>query len=141
LGLLPTETTFISEKATYQVRARVTGRTAWLANLLEHDLHGYEIHIGHTDSASTWLEIDTRNGVPCEFSDGSISADGRIWGCYLHGLFGNTAFRHAWLTSLGWIPKSISQAVDQLETSLDYLAEGVNASVNIHGIEKIIWAD
>ncbi|RPJ16976.1 MAG: cobyric acid synthase, partial [Chloroflexi bacterium] len=144
LGLLPTETFFIPEKATYQVHARVTGQTAWLAGLSECDLQGYEIHMGRTNSASTWLQIDTRNGMPCEFSDGSMTANGRVWGCYLHGLFGNPAFRQAWLTSLGWSPKNQSlalQAVDQLERSLDYLADEVEAALDIQEIERIIWAD
>lgn len=143
LGLLPTETFFVPEKATYQVHAQVMGGSAWLANLSEHDLQGYEIHMGRTNSVSTWLKIDTRNGVPCEFSDGSITPDGRVWGCYLHGLFGNTALRHAWLTSLGWSPKGQSlapRAMDQLEASLDYLANEVEAAVDMKEVERIIWA-
>jgi adenosylcobyric acid synthase len=144
LGLLLIETFFLPEKATYQVHARVTGRTAWLANLSEPDLQGYEIHMGRTNGASTWLKIDTRNGMPCEFLDGSLSANGRVWGCYLHGLFGNTVFRHAWLTSLGWMPESQSlapRAVDPLERSLDHLADEVETAVDIHEIERMIWAD
>jgi adenosylcobyric acid synthase len=143
LGLLPTETFFIPEKATYQVHAQVTGRTAWLASLSESDLQGYEIHMGRTNSTSTWLKINTRNTIPCEFSDGAITADGRVWGCYLHGLFRNTAFRHAWLTSLGWIPKNqllAPQAIDPLEKSLAYLADEVEAAVDINEIQRIIWA-
>jgi adenosylcobyric acid synthase len=142
LGLLPTETSFISEKATCQVHARVTGRTAWLASLSEPELQGYEIHMGRTTGSSPWLQIHRRNGMPCEFSEGSITADGRVWGCYLHGLFGNTAFRHAWLTSLGWSPRSQSIALDvQLEKSLDDLAEEVEAAVKLHEIERMIWAE
>ncbi|MGE5775716.1 MAG: cobyric acid synthase CobQ, partial [Chloroflexota bacterium] len=142
LGLLLTETFFIPEKATYQVHAQVTGRTAWLASLAECELQGYEIHMGRTDSASTWLEIDTRNGTPCNLADGSMSSDGRIWGCYLHGLFGNTAFRHAWLTSLGWKPGSQSiNPQAELEASLDHLADEVEAVIDIHEIERMIWAD
>jgi adenosylcobyric acid synthase len=145
LGLLPIATTFLPEKATYQVRARVTGRTAWLADLPECDLQGYEIHMGRTNSISTWLKINMRNGIPCEFSDGCMTADGRVWGCYLHGLFGNTPFRHAWLASLGWSPDEGSspapQAVDPLETSLSYLAKEVEATVDIHEIERMIWAE
>ena len=98
--------------------------------------------MGRTDSASTWLKIDTRNGVPCEFSDGTITSDGRVWGCYLHGLFGNTALRHAWLTSLGWMPGSQPLSPQaQLEKSLDHLADEVEAAVDIHEIERMIWAD
>jgi adenosylcobyric acid synthase len=141
LGLLPTETFFIPEKATYQVHAHVTGRNSWLANLSESDLQGYEIHMGRTNITSPWLKINTRNGMPCEISDGSISADGRIWGCYLHGLFRNTAFRHAWLTSLGWTRALSPQAADPLEKSLAYLADEVQAAIDIREIERIIWAD
>jgi adenosylcobyric acid synthase len=141
LGLLPIETIFIPEKATYQVHAQVIGQNAWLASLPACNLQGYEIHMGRTNSPSTWLKISMRNGVPCEISDGSITTDGKIWGCYLHGLFSNTAFRHAWLTSLGWIPKRqspASQAVDPLEKTLDYLADEVEAAVDIREIERMI---
>ncbi len=144
LGFFPIETCFLPEKATYQVHAQVTGRTAWLANLSECELQGYEIHMGRTDSLSAWLKINTRNGMRCEILDGSITADGKVWGCYLHGLFGNTAFRHAWLTSLGWIPprqSSTTQAVYPLETSLTYLADEVEAAIDIREIERMIWVE
>lgn len=143
LKLLPIETFFLREKATYQVHAKVTGRTAWLKNLSDCEVQGYEIHMGSTNGPSTWLKIYTRNGSPCEFLDGSMNADGQVWGCYLHGLFGNTAFRHAWLTSLGWIPKhqsSIAQETDQLEKSLNHLADQVEAVIDMREVERIIWA-
>lgn len=141
LGFLPVETVFLPEKATYQVHVQVTGQSTWLADLSDFDLQGYEIHMGRSDSLSTWLKINTRNGVHCEISDGSISGDGKIWGCYLHGLFGNTSFRHAWLRSLGWIPTSsspVSRTVDLLERSLTYLSEEVKAAIDIREIEQII---
>ncbi len=138
LGLLPIETFFLSEKATYQVHAHVAGRIAWLADVSECELQGYEIHMGRTTSASIWLEIDTRNGMPGNFPDGSMTADGKVWGCYLHGLFGNTAFRHAWLTSLGWSPKDVSHAANQLEMSLAALANEVEAAVDMDQIERMI---
>lgn len=100
--------------------------------------------MGRTNSASAWLRIETRNGVPCESLDGSMNADGRVWGCYLHGLFTNTGFRHAWLRSLGWMPQSqvsASPVVDPVEQSLTYLAQEVEATVDIHQIERMIWAD
>jgi adenosylcobyric acid synthase len=141
LGFLPVETFFLPEKATYQVHVQVTGQSPWLEGLSDCDLQGYEIHMGRTDSLSTWLKINTRNGMHCEISDGSISSDGKIWGCYLHGLFGNSSFRHAWLSSLGWIPKSpfpASQTVDPLERSLTYLSEEVEAAIDIREIERIL---
>jgi adenosylcobyric acid synthase len=140
LGFFPIETFFLPEKATYQVHAQVIGQASWLASLSGCDLQGYEIHMGRTNNLSPWLRINTRNGMGCEILDGSISADGKVWGCYLHGLFGNTAFRHAWLTSLGWTPTyhSSAQAVDPLETSLTYLADEVEVAIDIHEIERMI---
>jgi hypothetical protein len=58
-------------------------------------------------------------------------------------LFSNTEFRHAWLTSLGWISKGQSfapQEVDHLEESLAYLSDEVEAAVDSSEIERIIWA-
>lgn len=141
LGFFPIETFFLPEKATYQVQAQVMGQNAWLAGLFAFDLQGYEIHMGRTNSHSTWLQINTRNGIRSEVSDGSITADGKVWGCYLHGLFGNAAFRHAWLASLGWIPAFESPAeptVDLLEASLTYLSDEVEAAIDIREIEAMI---
>ena len=144
LGFLPTETFFLPEKATYQVYAQVTGQNTWLENLSMYDLQGYEIHMGRTSSDSAWLKVHTRNGMACEFSEGSITADGRVWGCYLHGLFRNIALRHAWLTSLSWVPERQSfalQAIEPLENSLAYLSHEVEAAVDMDELERIIWAD
>ena len=35
-----------------------------------------------------------------EVEDGAISADGRVWGTYLHGLFDNDGFRRRFIDSL-----------------------------------------
>ena len=40
--------------------------------------------------------------------DGAVSADGRVEGTYLHGLFGSDAFRRAWLASFGQTPSSFA---------------------------------
>jgi adenosylcobyric acid synthase len=58
---------------------------------------GYEIHLGHTDGPDcqrSWLNLDGRG-------EGAASPDGRIRGCYLHGLFAADAFRTAFLQELG----------------------------------------
>ncbi|MDP5361561.1 MAG: cobyric acid synthase CobQ, partial [Paracoccaceae bacterium] len=58
---------------------------------------GYEIHIGTTtgpDCARAWLSIDGRG-------EGAASANGRVKGCYLHGLFAADAFRSAFMADLG----------------------------------------
>jgi len=66
-----------------------------------HDAHGlpvrgYEMHMGRTVGIDCTRPFLTLAGQP----DGAISADGRIMGCYLHGLFASDAFRSAFLARL-----------------------------------------
>ena len=39
-------------------------------------------------------------------ADGAVVADGRVMGCYLHGLFAGDAFRRAFLARLGGARRS-----------------------------------
>ena len=138
LGLLAAETTFLAEKTTHQARARVLGGPGWLAGAAGQELAGYEIHMGATAVAQgNWLEIVQRSGAAVSAADGAASPDGRIWGCYLHGLFGNDAFRHAWLRSLGWQAAGASQAL-LLDASLNALADAVEAALNMPQLDQII---
>lgn len=134
LGLLPIMTTFSDEKATYQVRAKILG----FASLAGVTIEGYEIHMGETHGQNQWLEITSRNGEAVRVPDGSISPNGKVWGCYLHGLFHNDSFRHAWLKSLGWEGSGVSQN-DALENSLNALADAVENALDMRKLEKIIW--
>lgn len=134
LGLLPTITTFAQKKATYQVHAKISN----FASLTDEIIQGYEIHMGETTSESHWLEILSRNGEQVKVPDGSLSSNGKIWGCYLHGLFTNDSFRHAWLTRLGWHGEITSQA-KRFEDSLDKLSDVVEGALNMELLEKLIW--
>ena len=85
---------------------------------------GYEIHLGQTtgpDCARAWLSVDGR-------PEGAASPDGRVRGCYLHGLFASDGFRGHFLRELGATPalrhdESVDAALDALarhvETHLD----------------------
>jgi len=56
-------------------------------------LTAYEIHMGRTtgpDHARAWLTVGRRR-------EGAQSPDGRVQGCYLHGMFASDRFRTAWL--------------------------------------------
>jgi adenosylcobyric acid synthase len=134
LGLLPTTTTFARKKATYQVSAKILD----FVSLTDEVIQGYEIHMGETTSTTQWLEILSRNGEPVRIADGSASLNGKIWGCYLHGLFANDSFRQAWLTRLGWQGEVVSQAA-RFEDSLEKLADAVETAMNMDLLGKIIW--
>ncbi len=134
LGLLPVVTTFAQQKATYQVRAQILD----FAGLVGEMIDGYEIHMGETNGQTPWVEIVSRNGEQVKVPDGSVSSNGRVWGCYIHGLFNNDPFRYAWLKSLGWTGLVVSQAA-RFEASLEALADAVENSLDMKKLERIIW--
>jgi adenosylcobyric acid synthase len=147
LGLLEVESTFKKVKQTFQVEAQVTC-DAVAAGSLGQALTGYEIHVGQTISNSPWLKRtavgDAHN---TEQLDGARSANGRIWGCYLHGLFHNDAFRNAWLKTLGVgvEPKAngdhlrLTSAAASIELGLDRLADAIETNIDINRLEQLIW--
>lgn len=140
LGLLPATTTFHNDKATARIRASVPSGPGWMAALYGSRVEGYEIHMGATVGARPWLRIEERNGADCEISDGGATADGRIWGCYLHGIFNNDALRHAWLASLGWRkPSHAGDYAAALEQSLDALADSLESALDLRQVERLIW--
>ncbi|MEM7522009.1 MAG: cobyric acid synthase [Pseudomonadota bacterium] len=78
---------------------------------------GYEIHIGETegpDRANAWLNVA---GTP----EGAASPDGRVQGCYMHGLFNADGFRAAFLARLGGGSDVVFDA--RVEAALDALAD------------------
>tara|TARA_R110002073_G_scaffold60209_22_gene151303 strand:- start:6365 stop:7900 length:1536 start_codon:yes stop_codon:yes gene_type:complete len=143
LGLLEIETTFQHEKQTFQVETQITD-DAIAPGTQGQRVRGYEIHVGQTVSQSTWLQranLSTGSVPPANASDGARSADGRVWGCYLHGLFHNDAFRHAWLRTFRTFSQdsSLVNADDVLATSLDRLADAFESHVDIQQLDQIIW--
>ncbi|NTU85451.1 MAG: cobyric acid synthase, partial [Chloroflexales bacterium] len=124
LGLLPVETVFAGTKRTEQVAA--IAEAPWAPGA---PLAGYEIHMGRTTAvgdARPLATITRRHESPCAEADGQLSADGRVWGCYIHGLFDSPGFRRGWLRSLGWLggegpppPDPYERLADHVEAALD----------------------
>lgn len=132
LGLLPVETVFGVEKRTVQVLG--SALTPWAQGL---PLSGYEIHMGRTRplAASAPVAAIIRRGAEqAEEPDGQFTAEGRIWGCYLHGLFANPEFRRAWLGSLGWQPGPSERGGDPH----DRLADEVERALDAHRLDQLL---
>ena len=91
---------------------------------------GYEMHVGETsgsDCARPLLRfVDGR-------SDGAVSADGRVRGCYVHGLFADDAQRAAWLGWLGGAASGVSYEAE-IDAVLDELAVHVGANVDLERV-------
>jgi adenosylcobyric acid synthase len=126
LGLLPVETIFEPSKRTVQVLAE--SLAPWAQGL---PLEGYEIHMGHSVAeppARPLARITRSGGQPSEQLDGATSADGRVWGCYLHGLFANEGFRRGWLRTLGWAGEGAPQRPDPYERLADIVEAELDPS-------------
>ena len=90
---------------------------------------GYEIHIGETtgpDCDRAWLSLDGRG-------EGAASADGRVRGCYLHGLFTADAFRAAYLAELGTALPATNYA-SGVEATLNALADHLEMHMDIDAL-------
>ncbi len=142
LGLLPIETTFAGEKATHRARARVTGGGGWLSALEGQRVRGYEIHMGRTWGGEPWLELTERSGAAVSVADGAASGDGRVWGCYLHGLFENEGLRRAWLATLGWDYRGEKPALSaRHEAAFDRLADTVEAALDMAALDALVGCE
>jgi adenosylcobyric acid synthase len=134
LGLLPIHSIFRSAKTTRQLRGVVLDAGHWLPAKTE--IEGYEIHMGQSKGGNAWLAH--RDEFADRESTSSISADGRVWGCYVHGLFANEMFRRAWLGSLGWTPAESQTLSYTLNESLDRLADHVERNIDIKRLDDLI---
>ena len=90
---------------------------------------GYEIHLGATDGpdrARAWLNVAGRG-------EGAASPDGRVRGCYLHGMFAADDFRAAFLAELG-ASASAGNYGESVEHTLDALANHLEAHLDVDKI-------
>lgn len=117
LGLLDIETVMEQEKTVRNVAARSVR--------FDTPLQGYEIHLGRTTGPDCLRPVTVIGNA----DDGATSPDGKVFGTYLHGLFGADAFRAKFLESLGIsdggidyraeVEKALDAIADHLEQHLD----------------------
>ncbi len=136
LGLLEADVLFASEKTTWEAQAQLLDGLPWLSDAGQ--MVGYEIHAGQAHATRPLLKIRRANGQ--ELLDGASSADGRIWGTHLHGLFRNDVFRRAWLASLGWrpMPGQDVAVARRGPAAYDHLADVLEANLDVARLERII---
>ncbi len=118
LGLLNVVTEMCPEKRTTRTEAvyPVTGDR----------VSGYEIHLGQTegpDRERAWLRIGER-------TEGAASPDGRVRGCYLHGIFSSDGFRSSFLSELGGEGSGICHD-SMTDTTLEELAVHLERHMDI----------
>ena len=121
LGLLDIDTVMSADK-------RLT-RTSAVHVATGLPVEGYEIHIGKSDGPGRSRPFAKVAGRP----EGAVSADGRVEGSYLHGMFAADGFRRAYLARLGVPPSATTYDAD-LETTLDALAAHLEAHLDVAGL-------
>jgi len=141
LGLLPVRTSFQGRKRTTRIEATLRAANGPLAALAGTAIRGYEIHSGTSTfdspgrgepAVSPLLEV--RGSVPACLA-GATSADGRIWGTYLHGIFDNDELRHAWLRSLGW--RGPGRRLDR-DAAIERLADHVGSHLDMTAVRRLV---
>jgi adenosylcobyric acid synthase len=118
LGLLDVDTTLSGEKRLEPV----TGQTSDGAPVA-----GYEMHMGVTEGADCARPFAQ---LASGLSEGAVSADGRVMGTYIHGLFANDRQRAAWLARLGNATAGVAYD-DLIEQTLDALAAHLAAHIDL----------
>jgi len=109
LGVLDVETVLTAEKTLTLAKGTTTDGISFA---------GYEMHMGVTQGPDCARPFAQRADATPE---GAVSANERVVGTYIHGLFADDRQRAAWLARLGAGPATI--AYDELvETTLDRLA-------------------
>ncbi len=137
LGLLPLRTEFVAAKTTHQVRAEALPGPGFLALVAGMPVSGYEIHMGHSERVGSELR-PLFKFAHRQTLDGAIDAAGRVWGTYLHGVLDNTAFRRAWLQSLGWSPPDRDVDLGAIrQAEYDRLAAAVRSSLDMAQLRQI----
>ena len=123
LGLLDVETVMEGEKSVRPVAGTCARSGAALS--------GYEIHMGATtglDTARPFAHL--AGGGP----DGAVSADGRMEGSYVHGLFAGDEFRARWLEGVRAGAASEFAYEPAIEQALDDLADGLEAALDVDAL-------
>src|SRR6266851_3543176 len=89
-------------------------------------VRGYEMHLGVTSGPGLGRPMLDLGGRP----DGAVSADGRVGGCYLHGLFTSDPFRRAFLARLGAVGGMVAYDAT-VERVLDGLADHLEQHLDL----------
>jgi adenosylcobyric acid synthase len=138
LGLLALRTVFGREKTTIQAIGHIAGARLFGVAIDEVAFRGYEIHNGETERGAGLAPFASivRNGTQATLEDGAVSADGRVAGTYVHGLFDEDRFRHAFIasarTACGLAGRSDGAQVSSArEARIDRLAAHVRAALDI----------
>lgn len=143
MGFLDVTTRLLKKKVTLRIEAELLHVNDGPAP----SVRGYFIHMGETERGheSPCFRIQAVIGVSDhqertvgDLMEGAVSADGMVWGTYIHGIFDRPAFRRAWLNRVrqrrGLPSVSVEQSegiTQRLSAELDRWADHLEQHVNV----------
>ncbi len=133
-GYLPVKTTYAQEKTLIKKEGVLVGK-----NGEKFCLSGYEIHHGKTEYLG-----DTNNPFTIQYSsgdsDGMMSDDRQVFGCYLHGLFDEPQALNFFLRWGGLKEENIYESnvdIQQMrEQEIDRLADEIERHLDLRLLDK-----
>jgi adenosylcobyric acid synthase len=139
LGLLPIRTTMNPEKITRQAWGEVVAQEVFREALKGVAVQGYEIHVGETEyleGAVPFSRIARSGCLREEVLDGCTNLNGRVVGTYLHGIFDNDGFRHAFLcaarSACGLAPAEMVAWKKLRDHEFERLAQTVASAIDLN---------
>jgi adenosylcobyric acid synthase len=116
LGLFQVDTVLEGDKVLVEVSGETTAGAV--------PFKGYEMHVGRTTGSLRPL-LSLGNGK----TDGAVSGDGRVAGCYIHGLLADDRQRRHWLRLIGGQAAGFDYEAD-VDATLDLLADHLEKHVD-----------
>ncbi|MFC6491030.1 cobyric acid synthase [Nitratireductor sp. GCM10026969] len=121
LGLLDVATVLSAEKTLRPSEGRTADGISF---------KGYEMHMGRTtgpDCTRPFARLAEGR------ADGAVSANGQVFGTYMHGLFADDRQRSAWLERLGGAASDLDYEAG-VEEALDALARHLETHLDLDGL-------
>jgi adenosylcobyric acid synthase len=119
LGLLQVETELTPDKTLIEASGIDLNTGA--------PIRGYEMHVGRTEGPGLSRPMLRLGGR----EDGAVSADGRMLGCYLHGIFASDPYRRAFLARLRPGRASDIAYEREVDRTLDALADHLEKHLDL----------
>ncbi|MTI10952.1 cobyric acid synthase [Rhodospirillaceae bacterium RKSG073] len=119
LGLIDMSTTMSGDKRLVEISG--------IESSTSEAVYGYEMHMGRSEGEGLNNPMLILEGHP----DGAVSSDGRIMGCYLHGLFASDNFRNEYLKRFRKDREASLDYEQMVEDVLDRFADHCEAQTDI----------
>ncbi len=130
LGLLEVDTVLTDDKVLEPCRGLTPGGAPY---------EGFEMHMGRTTGeglTSPWLRRTDDAGASASVGEGAISADGRVFGAYVHRLFDSGPARAELLAGLGAASTALDHRL-QVDRALDEIAAALETHLDVAALARL----